>query len=277
VIPGVGLTWSPRPLVTIFAGAHRGFAPPRTKDALIYSDPTLAPDEQVPDPVSLQLDAERSWNLELGTRLTPRPYLQLEATAFLLDFTNQIIEPSLSAGYTSDAALANQGATRHRGVELGAAFDLGKFAGRPYLLSLEGTYTLSIAEFSRDRFLPRGSDTVNVRGNALPYAPRHRAHTSLTFAPESGLQLRLDATFVAAQFSDNFETVPGSANGRIGRIPAYQAIDASFRFPLGVLGDAAVVIAAKNVTNRTYIASRRPEGIKVGLPRLLTLGLSWDR
>ncbi|MEX2180874.1 MAG: TonB-dependent receptor [Gemmatimonadaceae bacterium] len=299
VIPGIGLTWSPRALVTVFAGAHRGFAPPRTKDALIYSDPTLAPDEQVPDPVSLQLDAERSWNLEVGTRLTPRPYLQLEATAFLLDFTNQIIEPSLSSGTASDAALANQGATRHRGVEMGATFDLGKFAGRPYLLSLAGTYTLSIAEFSRDRFLQNGSDTVNVRGNALPYSPRQRAHASLTFEPTAGpqlrldavfvgaqfsdnfetaagSQLRLDAVFVGAQFSDNFETAAGSANGRIGRIPAQQVIDASLRLPLGVLGDAELVAAAKNVLDRTYIASRRPEGIKVGLPRHLSLGLSWD-
>ena len=131
-IPGLGAAWRPRDLVTVFAGAHRGFAPPRTKDALIYTDPTLAPDAQVPDPVSLQLDAERSWNYEMGARVAPRTWLTLEVTAFVLDFTNQIIAPSLSAGSTTAAALANQGATRHRGVELGGRYDLGKRLARPW-------------------------------------------------------------------------------------------------------------------------------------------------
>ena len=276
VIPGLGASWTPRELVTVFAGAHRGFAPPRTKDALIYSDPTLAPDAQVPDPVSLQLDAERSWNYEIGTRITPVPFLSFEATAFVLDFTNQIIEPSLSAGSTSAAALANQGATRHDGVEIGGVFDIGKLLGRPFTLAFEGNYTYSRAEFSSDRFLRRGADTVNVRGNTLPYAPRHRVHSSLTYEHLSGFRARVDGTFVGAQFTDNFETVAGSANGRVGEIPAYRIFDASVQYDLPALPGVRLTGSLKNIASRTYITSRRPEGIKVGVPRLLTLGLAWD-
>ena len=29
-LPSLGLTWNPSKTVTVFAGAHRGFAPPRT-------------------------------------------------------------------------------------------------------------------------------------------------------------------------------------------------------------------------------------------------------
>lgn len=275
-IPGLGAAWTPRDLVTLFAGAHRGFAPPRTKDALIYSDPTLAPDQQVPDPVSLQLDAERSWNYEVGARVQPRPFLSFELTAFRLDFTNQIIEPSLSAGSTTAAALANQGATRHDGLEVGGSIDLAKWRGRPFALVFEGNYTFSRAVFSRDRFIPQGTDTVNVRGHALPYAPRHRAHAALTFEHTSGLRARVDGSFVGAQFSDNFETVAGSANGRVGRIPAYRVFDASLQYDLPALDGVRIVGSVKNLADRVYIASRRPEGIKVGLPRLATLGLSWD-
>ncbi|MEO6331080.1 MAG: TonB-dependent receptor, partial [Gemmatimonadaceae bacterium] len=115
VIPGIGSAWTPSPLFTLFAGVHRGFAPPRVKDGLVYPDPSLDAGEQIPQLQTLSLDAERSLNYELGTRLTPHPFLSLEATAFYLDFTNQIIEPSLSAGSAADVALANQGATRHRG------------------------------------------------------------------------------------------------------------------------------------------------------------------
>ena len=274
VIPGFGATWTPAARTTVFAGAHRGFAPPRTKDALIYSDPTLPVGAQVPDPVSLQLDAERSWNFELGTRLAPRPYLTMEATAFLLDFTNQIIAPSLSSGSVAAAAFANQGATRHEGVEVGGALDLGRWLGRRFALAVEGNYTYARAVFSRDRLLRQGLDTVNVRGNALPYAPRHRSHLALTFE-RSDWRARLDGTFVGAQFSDNFETLAGSANGRVGEIPAYRVYDASVQYDLRRLPGVRVVGSVKNLAGRSYIASRRPEGIKAGLPRLVTAGLSW--
>ncbi len=274
-IPGLGATWRPRERITVFGGAHRGFAPPRTKDALIFTDATLAPDQQVPDPVSLQLDAEHSWNYEVGARVAPLPWLSLEATAFVLDFTNQIIEPSLSAGSTADAALANQGATRHRGVEVGGAMSFGRVAGSALALTIEGNWTYAHAVFSRDRFLKQGSDTVNVRGNALPYAPRHRAHGAVTVEHPVGLRLRVDGSHVGAQFSDNFETRVGSANGRVGEIPAYRVYDVSLQYDLPGIDGARLTGAVKNLSDLTYIASRRPEGIKAGLPRLLTLGLSW--
>lgn len=276
VIPGLGFAWTPRPLATVFAGAHRGFAPPRTKDALIYSDPTLAPDAQVPDPVSLQLDAERSWNYEVGARLTPRAWISFEATAFLLDFTNQIIEPSLSAGSAAAAALANQGETRHEGVEIGGSFDVGKWRRRAFTLALEGNYTFSSARFSSDRFIRRGSDTVNVRDNALPYAPRHRVHAAIAFDhPAAGVRVRLDGMLVGRQYSDNFETLAGSANGRVGEIPAHRVLDASAQYEIPGLAGVRVTAAVRNVMDRTFIVSRRPEGIRAGLPRLVTLGLSW--
>ncbi|HVE79215.1 MAG TPA: TonB-dependent receptor [Gemmatimonadaceae bacterium] len=277
LIPGIGAAWAPSAVATVFAGAHRGFAPPRTKDALIYQDPTLPPGAQLPDVVSLQLDAERSWNYELGTRLRPRHWLGLEATAFLLDFSNQIIEPSLSAGAVADAALANQGATRHLGVELATSLDIGAMLARSYGLTLDLGYTLVDAEFSRDRFMRlSATDTVNVRGNALPYAPQQRAHGALTLDLASGMLVRLDGTYVGAQYSDNFETVAGSANGRVGRIPAYQVLDVTTRLPIPRLRGAELVASVKNLTDELYIASRRPEGIKPGLPRLATVGVSWE-
>ncbi len=274
LIPGVGATWRPRALVTVFAGAHRGFAPPRTKDALIFSDPTLDVDAQVPDPVSLMLDAERSWNLEFGARLAPRSWLSLEATAFHMDFSNQIIEPSLSAGSVAAAALANQGATLHRGVEVGGALDLGKLAGQTMSVILEGNVTLSNATFSKDRFIAQGNDTVNVNGNTLPYAPRHRAHAAVSVEHPVGLRVRFDGSFVGSQFSDNFETRAGSANGRVGEIPAYQLYDVSMQYDIPGLNGARLIGSMKNLTDARYIASRRPEGIRVGLPRLTSLGLS---
>ncbi len=277
-IPGLGVSYAPSELVSVFAGAHRGFAPPRTKDALIYGDATVPADGQIPELVSLQLQPERSWNVEAGTRLTPRPWLSFETTVFHLDFSNQIIAPSLSAGTPTEAQLANQGATRHLGVEAAGQLDIGRLLQRAWSLTIDGGITQVSATFSRDRFVVApGGDTVNVRANALPYAPRLRAHAAATLTLPNQLVLRVDALQVGAQFSDNFETVAGSANGRFGRVPAYAIFDASVRYTIPGGGGVGVVGSVKNLTDRTYISSRRPEGIQVGMPRLLTVGLSWDR
>ncbi|MGI9076961.1 MAG: TonB-dependent receptor domain-containing protein [Gemmatimonadaceae bacterium] len=274
VIPGLGAAWTPTARASVFAGVHRGFAPPRTKDALVYGNQTLSPDQQVPDPVSLDLDAERSWNYEVGTRLTPTRFLSLEATAFFLDFSNQIVAPALSAGSTAQGAFANQGATRHRGIEAGVSFDAGKFFSRSYSLSASVGYTFVDARFSNSRrLLNANSDTVDIDGNQLPYAPRQRANGALTFEHPSGVVIRADGTYVSEQFADNFETLAGSANGRVGLIPAYRVFDASARLPVPGISRLIVTASVKNLSGATYIASRRPEGIKPGLPRLVSVGV----
>lgn len=276
VIPGVGAAWTPSAVATVFAGVHRGFAPPRTKDALIYGNPMLSPDEQVPDPVSLDLDAERSWNYELGARMSPTRYLSLEATAFYLDFSNQIVTPSLSAGSVAQGALANQGATRHRGAETALSLDVAKLLGRAYSLSAAASYTFVDATFSESRRLRSATgDTIDIVGNRLPYAPRHQATASLQFEHPQGVALRIGGVFVGEQFSDNFETLRGSANGRVGLIPAYRVYDASARIRIPGIQRLALTASVKNLAGSTYIASRRPEGIKPGLSRVVSVGATW--
>jgi Fe(3+) dicitrate transport protein len=273
VIPGLGLSWYGGERVEFFAGAHRGFSPPRIKDALIYDDIALPPGQQPGDPISLELDAELSWNLELGMRARPATGLRFEATGFWLDFSNQIVEPSASAGSAAQAALANQGATRHRGLETAALVDWGAIAGFPLRLETGIAYTFTDAAFANDRFLVRASgDTVNIRGNRLPYAPRHLLSGSLEISRDERFALRVDVLRVDEHFADNFETVASSANGRTGLIPSYAVASLSgwWAVPgakLRVLG------AVKNVFDNTYIASRRPEGVKPGLPRLVQLGV----
>jgi Fe(3+) dicitrate transport protein len=268
VIPGIGASWNPSPRLTVFTGAHRGFAPPRIKDAFV-----LAPgSESVPELVSLELDAERSWNVELGTRAVPVAGIELEATAFLLDFSNQIIAPSLSAGAVSQAALANQGETRHTGLESALRIDLGQLAALPFGLVADVRHTLVRAEFSADRFVRNSAgDTVNVRGNRLPYAPEQMLSGLLSLELPMGLALRFDGSYVGEQFADNFETVDPSANGRIGLIPALTLWNAAATYRVPRVR-TEIFATVKNLTDETYIASRRPEGIKVGLPRTFQVG-----
>ena len=211
--------------------------------------------------------------MEVGARTRPRDGVLFDITLFALDFTNQIIEPSLSAGSVADAVLANQGATHHRGIEAALELDWRDLMGVPLRTGVQ--YTLVDATFSGDRFLQVGPDTVNVRGNQLPYAPRSLLAMHGRIGRQDGPQVRLDGQLISRQFSDNFETRTGSANGRIGEIPAHALwhLSGSLPFP----GTRALLMfSVTNLTNRSYIASRRPEGIKPGMPRMVTAGVEWQ-
>jgi Fe(3+) dicitrate transport protein len=273
IIPGIGATWAASDRVTVFAGAHRGFAPPRVKDAIVYEDATVPAGQAIGEMVSLQLDAERSWNVEAGTRAAPLPGVTAEATVFVLDFSNQIIPPSLSSGSVAQAKLANQGETRHVGAEGALAVDFGSLAGRAWALTGQVRHTWVDARFSAERVMRDASgQEVDVNGNRLPYAPEHLTNLSLAFDHPVGVSLSVDGSFVASQFADNFETVAPLANGRNGLIPAYRVWNASGAYRVPRAG-VEVFGSLKNVFDATYIASRRPEGIRAGLPRMLHLGL----
>jgi Fe(3+) dicitrate transport protein len=274
VVPGIGATWAADGRLTVFAGVHRGFAPPRTKDALRYDDVTVAIGQAPGEIVSLQLDAERSVNAELGARANPWAGVNVEATAFLLDFSNQIIAASASAGSVADLVTANQGETRHQGLEAAADVNFGRVLGWPFGLTATVKQTWVRSEFAADRFMRpiAGSALVNVKGNRLPYAPESTTALALSFDHPRGFGLRVDGTQVAEQYADNFETRDATPNGRIGLIPAHGVWNVSGFWDTQVRG-ATLFFTVKNVFDRTYITSRRPEGIRPSTPRLLQLGV----
>src|SRR5690606_38154107 len=122
---------------TLFAGVHRGFAPPRPADV---DRPGRG------QPVML-VDPEMSWSWEMGARSAPRPGLRAEATLFRLDFGNQIIEAPASAGQR----FTNGGRTVHQGVELGGSASLASVLLMPHDVTVSAAFTwLPIAKFRSD-------------------------------------------------------------------------------------------------------------------------------
>ena len=60
-------------------------------------------------------------------------------------------------------------------------------------------------------------------------------------------------------------------NGRIGKMSAFNVLDATAYHRINSIG-ATFNLSVKNLTDERYISTRRPEGIRVGLPRFVTLG-----
>jgi len=255
IIPGIGFNLRPAQNFNIFGGVHKGFAPPRTKDAIT----------SLGEP--LDLEAERSVNYELGVRTEPTHWLFLEATGFVMDFSNQIIPVSESSGGIG-FGLVNGGATLNRGFETAAIVDLSNIFGWGRIkltYDLNGTFLK--ATYAEDRFI---QDT-NINGNWVPYAPNWFVNSAVTLQTEAGFGLRVVGNFVGKQYGDELNSVEPSVNGRTGIIPAYNLFDAVFSYDV-TKWNSRFTFSIKNLTDERYIASRRPQGIRVGIPRFISAG-----
>lgn len=285
LIPGAGINYNLSDDLGLFGGVHKGFAPPRIKDAISGSGEDY------------ELDAEESWNSELGIRFS-RGDIQWEMTGFYMDFSNQIIPVSESSG-GAGAGYVNGGRTNHSGIE--SALKLPMTALMPMGLSgqfsLTGTYVHS--EFSDNRYvvykteLESGDDIFqNIKGNKTPYTPAVNLAAGFQMESPGGIGLSVTANYTGQQYSDvlntrdvfdwiavdeadaDFSYVQATKNGRIGRLDAFYTIgfNAWYNHP----GGLGLNFSVKNLTNERYIASRRPQGIKVGLPRFVSAGLTYQ-
>lgn len=266
LIPGIGFNYILTGNSSIFAGVHRGFGPPKTKDAISTSG------------VAEDLDAEYSWNYELGVRTTPNAHLGLDITYFYMDFSNQIIPVSESSGGvgTGLSGLVNGGETRHSGVEATILADFGGMLDLNTGLSFRSSITYVNSEFSNDRFVMSGGEMVNVKGNSLPYAPEFFLNSRVDLTFLFGLSLGLEHIYVSEQYSDLINSEAGSANGRTGQIPSYSVFNSVVTYEIPGVQGLSLTGSVKNIFDERYIVSRRPQGIRPGLSRFVTIGMDFS-
>jgi len=260
IIPGAGVNYAWSDKLQFFAGLHKGFAPPRIKDAITTTG------------FSYNIDAALSMNYEIGTRLKIGEFLDLECTAYAMDFENQLIPVSVSSGNTNAAGIINGGKTMHKGVEAGFKLNFSPLLGTKNSIKLESNATFQNAYYNADRFVPANGNTINVKGYQVPYSPRVMINSAITYSPDRGIGFKLATNYISSQFSDELNSILPGANGRSGKIGSRVITDFNLFYELPKRKVSAY-IAVKNIDNVRYISTRRPEGIRVGLPRLITAGL----
>lgn len=263
LIPGAGFNILLGGASTLFGGIHRGFAPPRVKDAVSN------------DGYVYQLDAEKSWNYEMGIRQNTPWGVSWELTGFYMDFANQVIPVSESSG-GQGVGLVNGGRTFHRGAEFAVIAEVSQWwqAG-PYSVTLDAGLTRVDARFNADRFVGPDNNMLNIRGNKTPYSPEWIANSALVFKHNNGWMARLAVNHVEKQYADILNTETPSTNGRTGIIPAYTVFNGCVAYRIDRIS-TTFRVSAQNLTDERYIVTRRPQGIRLGLPRMFTAGISVD-
>ena len=260
-IPGVGATYAVGEAMTVFAGVHRGFAPPVVSDIVTNSGG------------SVELDPELSWNYELGVRATPRAGLHLEVTLFEMDFENQVIPASLAGGI--GATLTNAGETLHRGVELQLALESRALVGSKHNWYLRTAYAdLDTAEFRGVRYssIP-GFTTVDVNGNRLPYAPEQLLTATGGVELAFGLSFELEGVYTSSAYTDDLNTVDVSVNGQRGQMPSSTVWNVAINYVLPESG-WTLFMAVKNADDQVYVVDMT-RGLIPGAPRLVQGGFNY--
>lgn len=264
IIPGFGIAYNPTSATTIFAGVHRGFAPPRPADIISNVGGVV------------ELKPELSWNYEAGVRSLPIKGLRLDAAIFRLDYENQIVPANLSGGV--GATLTSAGQTLHQGFEFAGRIDSGTLMNSPHNFYFRAALTfIPTAEYLGTRFSSvSGFNTVSITGNRLPYSPEHLTNLNFGYSHPKGFDALVEYVHLSQQFSDDLNTIAPSANGQRGLIPSYGVWNATINYRLGKLERFAptIFLTTKNLTDDTFIVDRR-RGVMPGIPRLVQGGVKF--
>jgi Fe(3+) dicitrate transport protein len=245
VIPGVGALYRLNDEWRFLAGVHKGFNPP-------------APGSTV--------DEETSVNIEAGARFDSGE-LSFESIYFINDYDNLVGTVTESTGGGGEVGEQfDGGEVVVSGLELSTAYawDIGKV---DVPLSLKYTWTTE-AEFRSafdSGFGPWGKVEV---GDELPYIPEHQ------FRVTGGLLSEKWSVNVAANYVGQMRSKAGQ-----GSFEPLESIDSHFVWDLVASWQftqrLASYVKVDNLLDETYIAARRPAGVRPGLPRTAYLGLTY--
>ena len=249
-LPGLGFNWDlgryalGGPLgdgqFNLFGGVHRGYTSPSSATFLTLgvNDPNRE--------AAFDLQAEKSWNSELGVRGRTAGAGQFQLTGFYTYVED------LVGGKTRFTQ--NLGVVQSYGLESSATLKGGAFAG--VLPTLDASYTFMQTEVV-EGVVPSAVDgtPTDISGNELIAAPSHTATVGLskTF---SGLGLTLRSSLrYRGDFYTDLENLEQTSNrGEVGPVPSHTVLDAGATYRYS--NDLRLNLTVKNATDNVYIGSR---------------------
>ena len=241
-IPGIGMEYELNARMKLISGIHKGFSPPGSKEGT---------------------NPEESVNYELGIR---REHKSLRAglIVYLNDYQNLLGVDLAAGGGTGSGNLFNGGTAMVTGVEVDLFF--GPRISQKMILPLQLSYTYTDAYFTNSfesEFDAWGSVQA---GDKLPYIAPHQ------LVLNAGLEHTRFNFNLSTKFTDQMRTVAGQEPTPFKeRTDSSFILDASFQYNFS--WKLSMFASAYNLTNVKYIVSRRPAGVRPGLPRTFTIGV----
>lgn len=261
LLPGLGAAWNGIANTTVFAGVHKGFAPPRPDRDLTVTGANAA--------VVSETRPEESTNFEIGVRSTYFKGVNFESTLFHTQVDDLVINNGMGR-------FINAGKSEQSGLEFGGRVDFGTIYDTPHNIYLQGSYTnVFTAKFKRDGL---DDDDGIEKGDRLPYAPKHIASLSIGYQHPVGLDARFGVDYVSRQQVDTFarvlDPVDAALSGLAGDIPAQTFLNMTVNFrPVG--SKASYFLSGYNLADKELLASR-VDGMHVSRGRQVIAGVTYD-
>ncbi len=234
LIPGIGVHYQLLPAASVFFGVHKGFAPPSAE---------------------LYQKLESSVNVELGTRVSIGKF-KAELIGFYNNYSNMLGSDLAASGGSGTLEQFNVGEARVKGAEF-----LVQYQPLPHTCSLrlplQLSYTYTDTEM-RNSFESHSWGNV-VRGDEIPYIFKHALNMQL------GIEYKWFYANIGARYNSDMRTSPGQGTiAEREKVPANLILDAS----VNVLVNKYLTLRlnAINLTNRVYLTSRHPAGLRAGHP-----------
>ena len=213
------------------------------------------------------LHHEKSNNYEIGTKYLGNG-LNAELTAFYLDFKKELI---LERDAQNNGIWTDLGATSHKGVELGLAYDFAYLTDALEGLKLYSNYTFTKAV----------AEAGDFEDKDLPFYSRHTANVGLGYKVNQW-SVNADMFAQSKQHSpgsgDTYQT-DESADGKLGDIPGYSTFAVRTAYDFGEqFHGLKIAGGVKNVFDKQYFTRSTDStgGKYVGQPRTFYLQTSFD-
>ncbi len=244
MIPGMGALYRLNDDWRLLAGVHKGFNPP---------GPGSSAEE------------ESSRNIEIGTRYDNDRF-HFEAIYFINDYDNLVGTVTESTGGGEVGEQFDGGEVTVAGLELSANYDwrVGN-VDVPFGLQYTWTTEAGFDSAFESSFDPWGDVEV---GDELPYIPEHQLRATTGLAAERW-RVNLAANYV------------GQVRTRAGQGPFDDAESIDARVVWNAFAawqftpKLATYLKLDNLLDESYVAARRPAGVRPGLPRTAYLGLTY--
>jgi Fe(3+) dicitrate transport protein len=243
---GVGAMYKLTDDLRLIAGIHQGYQPPGAGS---------------------KAKAEESMNFEFGARAMFSNSM-LEVIAFIADYDNVVGTVTASTGGTGNIGdQYDGGALKVQGLEISAARSMTTSSGLEVPMSLQYTLT-SKADFETS--FASGFDgwgTAVVVGDRLPYMPKNQMRASI------GVMGQVMSANVSANYTSESRALAGQ-----GGIPGNQLIDS--RWVIDAIANykisdkVSAYVKIDNLMDETYVAARRPAGLRPGMERQLSFGMN---
>jgi Fe(3+) dicitrate transport protein len=245
VIPGMGALYRVSEEWRLLAGLHKGFNPP-------------APGSSA--------NEEESLNFEAGARYD-NGELSFEGIYFLNDYDNLVGTVTESTG--GGGEIGDQfdgGEVRVSGLELSGTWNWQLEAvDVPFELRYTWTAEAEFQNAFESDFDPWGDVQV---GDELPYIPEHQLRAT------AGLEASKWRFNIAANYVGKLRTRAGQ-----GSFIPEESIDSHVVWDMVAAWQftrqLSTYVKVDNLFDETYIAARRPAGVRPGLPRTAYLGLTY--